>query len=141
MPQQPPFNDWRKNVNQFLGKDFWSEFQDVFKQDWPLVNLYQANQNRLICLIALPGVADKKNLELYIQHQALMIKGSISDQTGGYQPITEEFSTVPFERTIDLPFPVHPSPLEATYKKGILRLILEKSEPKSQKGVMVVEED
>ncbi len=137
---QSSFNDWRKNVNQFLGKDFLADFQDVFKQEWPLVNLYQSD-NRLLCLIALPGVEDKRNLQLFIQHQILVIKGEIFDQSGRYNPITEEFSAASFERTVELPYPVNPSPLEATYKKGILRLVLEKTEPKSQTGVMVVEED
>lgn len=139
MPQSP-FNDWRKNAHQFLGKDFFADFQDVFKQDWPLINVYQSG-HKLLCFVALPGVEDKRNLELYIQNQALTIRGKISEQPVNYQPVTEEFSTDSYERTIDLPFPVNPSPLEATYRKGILRLILEKSEPKSQKGIMVVDED
>lgn len=137
---QSSFYDWRKNVHQFLGKDFWADFQDVFKQEWPLVNVYQ-NDRRLMCLIAVPGVEDKKDIELYVQHQVLMIRGKSGEKPLSFQPVSEEFSIQTFERTVDLPFPVNPSPLEATYKKGVLKLILERIEPKDQQGIMVVEED
>ncbi|TCP24093.1 HSP20 family protein [Scopulibacillus darangshiensis] len=138
--KETKFQDWKKSVSGFLGKEFWQDFQDVFMKEWPLVNVYES-QNYLLCLIALPGLEKKEDVHIYVNHQSITLRGVINSEISGYQPVHEEFSNGRFERSIELPYPVHQVPSDASYKKGLLTLVLQRLQDREVSEVVVMDED
>lgn len=115
------FRDWKKTMGDFVGKDFWHDFQEFFVKDWPLVNIYETPET-LTCVIAVPGI-QKENFHLFVNHQSLTLKGDIP-QLVDEKIAREEFSTGSFVRKVQLPYPVHQKPEQVTYDKGFLLVLL-----------------
>ncbi|TLS34961.1 Hsp20/alpha crystallin family protein [Pseudalkalibacillus caeni] len=123
MEQWNKFHDWKKNMNKFMGNDFWNEFQDMFAGNGPLVNLYESG-NELLCLINVPGLSNINDVDLYVHYRTLKIRGKTRFSFKGFRVIQEEIHQGNFERIVELPFPVRDKPIDATYKKGVLMVHL-----------------
>ncbi|WP_377891760.1 Hsp20/alpha crystallin family protein [Alkalihalobacillus sp. R86527] len=115
--------DWKNKMNKFMGDDFWTDFQDMFVSNGPLVNLYEAG-NELICTVYLPGITNINDVDVYIHYRTLKVKGQTKMALEGYRNVQEEYKHGPFERIVELPFPVREKPIDATYKRGILMVHL-----------------
>lgn len=133
-------NDWKKTVNQFLGKDFWNDFQDLFVSDWPPYNLYET-ESSFICQIALPGLNDLEDVKLSIDHTKLLIKGNAHYHLSSTSIVSEELHKGPFERVIQFPSPVKTEPTEAVYRKGMMRIRLEKLQGQEISEIIIDEDD
>ncbi|MBM7646601.1 HSP20 family protein [Scopulibacillus daqui] len=140
MDQKQKFTEWKKSVSDFLGRDFWHDFQDIFMREWPLINIYESSST-IYCLIALPGLVNQEDVRIFINHQTITLKGRVSYPVNGYQTIHEEFSNGHFERTIELPHPVYQKPIDAVYKKGLLTLILKRIQDQEVSEVVVIEDE
>lgn len=132
--------DWKNTVNQFLGKDFWNDFQDFFTSDWPAYNLYET-ETEFICQLALPGLNDLDDVKLSIDHTKLLIKGNAHYHLSGTSIVSEELYKGPFERHIQFPSPVQTEPIEAVYRKGIMLIRLEKLKGQEISEIIIEEED
>ena len=139
MDEKSKYKDWKKSVNQFLGQDFWSEFQQFFKSDWPLVNLYE-KEDTVLCLIALPGLPNLDDIHIYINHSSIIIKGFSAYSFPGYKTVNEELHKGEFQREIELPSPVNNKPIEATFSKGLLSILLKRID-RHEVSEIIVEED
>ncbi|ARI78599.1 Hsp20/alpha crystallin family protein [Halobacillus mangrovi] len=113
------FKDWKTNLDRFFGQDFWGDFEGMMKPSIPYVNMYQYD-NELLCFVNIPGMNHPKNVDVFVDHSTLTLKGKIEiNHRGGHQ-ILSEIADGTFERSVDLPFPVRSDKIEATYKHGLL---------------------
>lgn len=81
--------DWKRNVDNFFGDNFWNEFEGVVKPPIPQVNIYQ-NENELLCLVNIPGLKDFKKTDVYVDYAILELKGIIEIDHPGGQVVKEE---------------------------------------------------
>lgn len=133
-------NDWKKTVNSFLGKDFWSDFQELFSHDWPAYNLYES-ETRYLCQISLPGVQNLADVKISIDPTKLLIRGNAHYHLSGYSVVSQELHKGPFERTIRFPNPVETEPIEAVYKKGMMVIQLEKLRGQEISEIIIENDD
>ncbi|MBH0231468.1 Hsp20/alpha crystallin family protein [Halobacillus yeomjeoni] len=113
------FKDWKSNLDRFFGHDFWGDFEGMMKPSIPYINMYQYD-NEVLCYVSIPGMNHPKDIEVFVDHATLTLKGKIEiNHRGGHQ-IKAEIADGTFERTIDLPFPVRSDKIDATYKNGLL---------------------
>lgn len=111
-------NDWLRQAHKFLGSDFWVDFKDLIVGSGPLANLYES-EKELVCLVDLPGM-QMQDVEVYVHHRTLKIKGTLNLQIQGYRLVQEEIYQGEFERIIELPHPVMDQPVHAFYQRGLL---------------------
>ncbi|OLO26430.1 hypothetical protein BTR23_22975 [Alkalihalophilus pseudofirmus] len=110
---------WKKSLTKFMDEDFWVDFQDMMYENSPKLNLYESG-NELFCLIALPGLKETSQIDVYAYQRVLEVKGQINLRFPHYRLVQEELLHGKFERTIELPYPVRDDKIEATYQSGIL---------------------
>ncbi|KGX90249.1 heat shock protein Hsp20 [Pontibacillus halophilus JSM 076056 = DSM 19796] len=116
--------DWNEQFDRFFGNDFWGEFQGFTKGSVPYINLYHS-ENEVICYANLPGLHDVDDVNVYVEHSLLEIRGRINLQHATtYTKVKEEIKTGPFERKIQLPYPVRKDKINATYRDGLLVIVL-----------------
>ena len=123
-------------------RPFWmpSLFDDDFfpalngnKNSMPAVNIREDDKKYLLDL-AIPGI-DKKDLKIDIEEEVLTIssetKNEHEDESDGYK--RKEFSYSSFCRSFQIPENVNKEKIEASYKDGILSVMLPKAEEEKSK--------
>ncbi|MFL5735377.1 MAG: Hsp20/alpha crystallin family protein [Chloroflexia bacterium] len=135
----PAFGDidnWTKNWNQWFDNFFarwagfaptrftglpWSSAGNTFV---PAVNI-STGDNEIRVTAELPGM-DDKDVEVFIDHGALAIKGhkeqETEDNKGDYYRMERSYGA--FQRTIPLPQEVDQEHITATFNKGVLTVTL-----------------
>ncbi|GAA0497375.1 Hsp20/alpha crystallin family protein [Salinibacillus aidingensis] len=135
--------DWKKNMDNFFGEQFWSEFEGILKPPIPQINMYQSD-HEITILCNIPGTNEIKNIDLFVDYASLEIQGVISLPAHG-NLVQEEISQGAFDRSIELPFPVRGDKVEATYKNGLLTIqlhrLITKESNKNRVAVRVMDED
>ena len=117
-------------------------FKKEFKGEWyPVMDVY-LKDNKFVVHADIPGV-DPKNVDISITGNLLTIKGErkseIEEKKEGY--MLHESSIGVFERTITLPEGVDTAKVHATYKNGILELMMSaKAEVLPKKVKVEIEE-
>lgn len=89
-------------------------------------------------LLEAPGM-NCNDFEVKVEHQALHVRGSkqyASDRKEGHYHITER-AYGSFERIIPLPCEVDESDARATYKNGVLELVLPKHKASQPRKILV----
>ena len=113
-------SSWNNNphsTSEFAG--IWSPSMDVIE-----------NEKTLIILADIPG-ADPKDLQIYVNHNVLTISGEKhrdTEQKEEEYNFIERFSGK-FYRTFKLPINVTINKVSAKMEKGVLKIILPKSQP------------
>ncbi|MEM2932915.1 MAG: Hsp20/alpha crystallin family protein [Candidatus Pacearchaeota archaeon] len=96
----------------------------------PIADLRETD-NEFIAIIELPGV-DKKDIELLLTEDTLEVRAEKKKETKmekeGY--IRAERAYKGFHRLMSLPARIIPEQAKATYKEGILEVIMPKAEKK-----------
>lgn len=108
----------------------------------PRIELYDQGKE-LVLKAEVPGV-DPKDVDIRVLEDRVIIKGELrrSEEVKeeNYYRCERAYGT--FARTIPLPVNVKPSEAKASYKKGILTLVLPKAEPEKEEGFKVeIEEE
>ena len=106
-------------------------------RQYPLVNLYEDKEAVYVEALA-PGV-DSATLDLSVQGNTLTISGekAASADRSAEAFHRSERSAGRFVRTVDLPFAVDDAHVEATYRNGLLLVILPKHETAKPKSIAV----
>lgn len=105
-------------------------------QGTPNTNLYDAGEN-LEMKVEVPGIT-KDNITVKIQGNYLEISGKrVSDGPEGYTPHRVEREVSSFTRSFTLPYEVDSKRVEAHLDKGILTLVLPKSEAAKPKQITI----
>lgn len=130
-------NEWRKQWNHFFGEDFWKGFEPFFDNAHSQLNLYQA-ENEVLVVLSLPGLARVEDVDIYVRHQTLEVRGKIQLQFEDFEVVQEGIFQGNFEREIQLPYTVREDRIEATYKRGLLIIHLHKQIPDHPKKKIIV---
>ncbi|MDY6955137.1 MAG: Hsp20/alpha crystallin family protein [Thermodesulfobacteriota bacterium] len=95
-------------------------------------------ENELIVTAEIPGM-DKEDIDIHLSEGVLTIKGEKrhekEDKKEDYHCIERSYGS--FTRSIGLPFDVETDKVDATYKDGVLKLTLPKSERAKLKKIEV----
>lgn len=115
-----PYNQIQRNRSH-------SNRQMMTPNQKPAANIKEGNDDFVIEM-ALPGF-EKKDIVIDIDQNELKISSKKEFKTGEDQKtIRSEFHYGPFERQFELPDTVNSDKIEASYKNGILMLMLPKRE-------------
>jgi len=102
----------------------------------PALDLYQSNDN-VVAVVELPGMR-KEDIEISLHDGMLTVAGERKEQTTeGDKAERSERYVGRFRRSITLPTRVDASKVNATYKDGILTVILPKAEEAKPKHIQV----
>ena len=126
------------------------DFFDRFFEDFELPRLFpeerewvpafdvSETEKEVIVKAEVPGV-DKKDIHINLSEGLLTIKGEKKqekeDENENYHCVERRYGT--FSRTMRLPFEVEADKVDATYKHGVLKLTLPKSETAKAKEIEI----
>jgi len=136
--------DWRKNMDNFFGENFWNEFDGIMKPTIPQINMYQS-EHEVMCIVNIPGLNDLNQLDIYVDYTTLELRGTIDLEHASGTVVKQEILQGVFERKLSLPFPVRADKIKATYKNGLVfiqlhRLISDTSR-RNKINVRLLEDD
>jgi HSP20 family protein len=104
----------------------------------PFIDLTETDKH-LILRAEVPGM-DAKDFEIVIVDNTLTIKGEtrqeISKEGANYHKTERRYGS--FSRTLQLPCKILIDDVKATYKKGILKIVMPKCAPEPTKTVRVL---
>jgi HSP20 family protein len=130
-----------------LFTDFWGRGgtradEDYLSGAWyPAVDVRE-NQDTLEIQAEVPGV-EPKDVTISVENGVLTIKGArqFEKATEGetYHRVERAYGS--FERSFSLPTNVDPEKIKATYRQGVLHLVLPKREEAKPKSIAIKVED
>jgi HSP20 family protein len=131
--QDSPFYSLREEMNKMF-EDFFKDFDSNLPQSYssakfsPSINIAE-DKNKIEITAELPGM-DEKDVELSLAENKLTISGEkkeeVKKEKDSYYHL--ERKTGYFRRVIQLPVEINPDQAEAQFSKGVLKVILPKSE-------------
>ena len=115
---------WRR----LRGEWPWADFPSVYEGKFPRVDVIERD-SEIIVRAEVPGI-DKKDLDVSLTDGSVTIRGQTTreekEEKGDYYRC--ELSHGSFARTIALPAQVDSETVKATFKDGMLELVMTKSE-------------
>ena len=130
--EQDPFLRMQDEMNRMFDSFFERPFGLSRLNDWegfdPSVDVYETDKEIKVD-VELPGM-DEKEIDITVGNDVLTISGKReSEETQkGKSFYRHERSFGSFRRSIELPEEVDEDRIDATYSKGILKIVLPKSE-------------
>jgi HSP20 family protein len=123
----PEFNRW---IERFFANDL-ARPLSVGAYDWaPTVDIVELAKGGFMLYIDLPGV-DPKNVELTIENETLTIQGNRAPllplETEGRRCTETVYGS--FFRSFNLPVGVTSSDIKASYKNGVLEVLVPAGKP------------
>jgi len=128
---------------------FFEEMFEPFERDWGLPELWSEDRfvpaidvtedkDSLTLTAEVPGM-DKDDLEVSIENGVLTLRGEKKEETrtedANYHRVERRYGH--FERRIRLPDYVDAEKVDATYKDGVLKLRMPKSETARPKSIPI----
>ena len=129
------------NMRDELDRVFESSLGSLFRplaslNHWnPAVDVYQDN-DQFTVYAELPGLK-KEEIEIALHGDTLTIRGERKHEAKGEQGFPTERYFGKFQRSLTLPVPVNSEKVNATYKDGILKVVLPKAEEAKPKQISV----
>lgn len=112
---------------------WWSSYAGVM----PHVNVY-AGDNEVEVTAELPGI-EEKDVEISFSYNLLSIKGSRKAEREmkrkGYYRMEQSYGS--FQRDIPIPFDIDRDKMKATFKNGVLSVILPKNHKDKEGGTKI----
>lgn len=131
---------WRPffDLNRFFEEDDWLlpvfSWSDLGK---PAMDIKET-EKELVAEVEAPGF-DPEKFDVSVKDGVLRVKGQIDERKEekekGY--LRKEIRRGSFERAIRLPVPIKENEVEATYEKGVLKIVMPKAEVKPVKQVKI----
>ena len=133
-------NKLRRDMDRLFAR-LWDDFGMPHLQrpsrDIPFIDLYETEEN-LICKAEIPGL-NPKDLDISITNDILTIKGEMKKEfvkeRENYHRMERRYES--FSRSIQLPCRVMIEDVEATYREGIVTIIMPKCKPEITKKVKI----
>lgn len=124
----------------------WSPMWDVdkfFGEDWgmgefaPMMNIYQDKDN-VIVETALAGI-DPSKVDISVENDVLTVSGHTEEKKEVRREdyYRKEIREGSFSRSVILPMPVKADKAEASYDKGIMKIVIPKAEAAKPKKIAV----
>jgi HSP20 family protein len=129
------------NLREELDRAFGSPLNSFFRplgslNRWnPAVDVYQDNEQFTV-YAELPGLK-KEEIEISLNGDTLTISGERKHEANGDQGFRTERYFGKFQRSLTLPISVNSEKVNATYKDGILKVVLPKAEAAKPKQIAV----
>jgi HSP20 family protein len=129
------------NMRNELDRVFGSSFGAFLQRDGvpsgrtPAVDVYQ-DKDQFTVYAELPGLK-KEELEISLNGETLTIAGARKQEANPDEGFRTERSFGKFQRTLTLPVAVNAENVSATYKDGILKVVLPKAEEAKSKQIPV----
>jgi len=118
-------------LDDFFGKNFFENFSNEnVKSTLPTANITE-NENDFQIELAAPGYG-KDNFSIQVNQNVLSIKAEIKkdEESNQKQFARKEHYYASFERQFTLPETIKSGEIEASYKHGMLKVILPKKDEK-----------
>jgi len=127
----------REELDRAFGSSFNSFFRPLGSLNrWnPAVDVYQDNEQFTV-YAELPGLK-KEEIEISLNGDTLTIGGERKHEANGDQGFRTERYFGKFQRSLTLPVSVNSEKVNATYKDGILKVVLPKAEAAKPKQIAV----
>jgi HSP20 family protein len=114
----------------------WKE--EVVRGAWsPLVDILE-RENEIVLKVDLPGVSQNE-IEIKVEENTLTIQGErklVKDTSGeNYIQVERPYGT--FRRTFNIPKTIEQGGIKASYKDGVLRVVLPRKQETQPKQIMV----
>ena len=129
-----PFSD----LDKFFGDDDW--LMPVFPRmeiTKPAMDVKETDKE-VIAEVEIPGF-DPEKVDVSVEDGVLRVKGSMDEKKEekekGYW--RKEIRTGSFERMVRLPVAVKENAVDATYEKGVLKIVMPKAEAKPSSKVKI----
>lgn len=130
MPLIPwkPFDDF----DRFFSDDDWLLPVVSRFPSGPAMNVYETEKD-VVAEVNLPGI-DPAKIDVSVRDRILRVSGSSEEETkeekkGYYR---HEIRKGSFDRAVRLPSAVKEDDIDATYEKGVLKIIMPKSEQETK---------
>jgi HSP20 family protein len=130
--------DFDDLVNRFFGRDFWAP-GDLLREDrwFPSVDITEGKKE-ITVKAEIPGV-EAKDIDITISGKMLTIKGEKKQEK---EEKEENFHRMErsygyFNRTIELPCEVDSEKVDASYKKGVLKIELKKTKESESRRIEI----
>jgi HSP20 family protein len=134
-------NTFPSLIDEFFGRDFFPGFFRDFDSHttMPAVNIVEEKDDFMI-EVAAPGL-DKKDFKIDLDNNVLTIS---SEKENDHEEkndrfMRREFSYTSFSRSFALPESVESEKIKATYKDGVLHLVIPKREEAKEKPARVID--
>src|SRR5580698_5397652 len=120
------------NLREELDRAFGSSFNSFFRplgslSRWnPAVDVYQ-DKDQFVVVAELPGLK-KEEIEILLHDATLTISGERKHEGASEQGFFTERFYGKYQRSLTLPTPVDPGKVKASYKDGLLQVVLPKAE-------------
>ena len=130
--------DFDDFVNRFFDRDFWAP-SDLFREDrlLPSVDISEGKKD-ITVKAEIPGV-EANDIDISLNGKLLTIKGEKKqekeEKDENYHRMERSYGY--FNRTIELPAEVDPEKVEASYKKGVLKIELKKTRESETKKIEI----
>ena len=132
------FERMRRNLDQLWDSFFGGELERRVGGEWFRSLDLAETDNELVVKAELPGM-DPKDIEISLSDGMLTIKGvkkqEKEEKKSDYHFIERSYGA--FTRSIQLPRQVEREKISASYKNGLLRITLPKSEEAKKKEVKI----
>jgi HSP20 family protein len=136
------FDDFDHFFNDFLSNR-WPRLLDwntpnLSPTSFPRVDIIDHDQN-IEVQAALPGVK-KEDVSVSIRHQAITIRTTSKEEKKEEEPgkyFRREISHGEFQRTLSLPENIDDQQVKASFKDGILTVIIPKTEQSKSKAIEI----
>ena len=136
-----PLDQWT-NLREEINRLFEAPFGEMARESeffgWaPAVDLYE-DKDYLIVKAELPGMK-KDDIDISLHQGSLIISGERKEEShdGDGETSRSERFFGRFQRSLELPKPVDPNKVAASYKDGILTVKLPKTEESKPKQITV----
>ncbi|HBA85210.1 MAG TPA: Hsp20/alpha crystallin family protein [Verrucomicrobia bacterium] len=134
-----PFTGIRQlqhEINRLFNGSSFGEESDVF----PAVNLW-SHDEQVILTAHVPGV-DPKDIEINVQGDQLVLQGERKEDELSKDVVCrrEERSFGKFSRSFDLPYEIDSSKVMAKCMKGVLTVVLERTEASKPRKIAIAAE-
>jgi|YNPNPStandDraft_1061719.scaffolds.fasta_scaffold112081_2 HSP20 family protein len=95
-----------------------------------------STDNEIVVTAAVPG-ADPDKVEITVEGDTLTIRGEVEGRLENVNYLFAERFHGPFSRTLQLNVPINVDKIEASFKNGVLTLVLPKAEEVRPKVIKV----
>lgn len=131
-------NEMDAMFDQFISRFSFLPFEPVEdKQLFPSTDVIEGKKN-IIVNVEMPGM-NQKDIDITLSGRLLTIKGEKKreekEEGDNYHRIETFYGS--YHRSIELPAEVDASSVEATYKKGVLKVALRKTKASDTKTIQI----
>ena len=127
----------QENMNRMLAGPDPDRYARRSRAAYPPLNVYSTTDG-LVIDAELPGV-DPQDVEISVVGDELLLRGKVNVQepAAGETVLRRERPVGEFERTLQLPFRANTGGVKATFKNGLLRIAVPRSEEEKPRKIAI----